>query len=63
MLWKPQVISYFEMIGLVGILDKVKGKEYSLQVSRYAIGTLQYISSPQDAAWMSTLRLRFAFEA
>jgi hypothetical protein len=63
MLWRPQVISYFEMIGLEGILDKVTGDDFSLQVNRYAIGTLQQISPSQDAAWMSTLRLRYAYEA
>jgi hypothetical protein len=63
MLWRPQVVSYFEMIGLEGILEEVKGQEYTLQVNRYAIGTLQQISPSQDAAWMSTLRLRFAYEA
>jgi hypothetical protein len=63
MLWRLQVVSYFEMIGLEGILEEVKGKEYTLQVNRYAIGTLQQISPSQDAAWMSTLRLCFAHEA
>jgi hypothetical protein len=63
MLWRPQVVSYFEMIGLEGILDEKTGDDFSLQVNRYAIGTLQQISPSQDAAWMSTLRLRYAYEA
>jgi hypothetical protein len=63
MLWRPQVVSYFEMIGLEGILDEKRGDDFSLQVNRYAIGTLQQISPSQDAAWMSTLRLRYAYEA
>jgi hypothetical protein len=44
-------------------LEKVKGQKYSLQVNRYAIATMQQISPPQDAAWMSTLRLEFAYQA
>jgi hypothetical protein len=63
MLWRPQVVSYFEMIGLEGILDEKTGDDFSLQVNRYAIGTLQQSSPSQDAAWMSTLRLRYAYEA
>jgi hypothetical protein len=63
MLWRPQVASYFEMIGLDGILDAARGHEYTLQVNRYAIGTLQQISPAQDAAWMSTLQLKFAYQA
>jgi hypothetical protein len=51
------------MVGLEGILDEVTGHEYTLQVNRYAIGTLQQISPSQDAAWMSTLRLNFAYQA
>jgi hypothetical protein len=63
MLWKPQVVGYFEMNGLEGILEEVSGQAYSMQVHRYAIGTLQQISPIQDAAWMSTLRLKYAYEA
>ncbi len=63
MLWKPQVLSYFEMIGLKGILDKVDGHKHTLQTNRYVIGALQQISPPTDASWMSALHLKFAYEA
>jgi hypothetical protein len=63
MLWKPQVLSYFEMIGLKGILDKVDGHKHTMQTNRYVIGALQQISPPTDASWMSALHLKFAYEA
>jgi hypothetical protein len=63
MLWKPQVLSYFEMVGLKGILDRVEGHNYTMQTQRYAIGALQQISPPTDAFWMSALHLKFAYEA
>jgi hypothetical protein len=63
MLWKPQAMNYFDMIGLEGVLDAVKGHTYDLQTNRYVIGALQQISPEQDAAWMSTLQLKFAYQA
>jgi hypothetical protein len=63
MLCKPQVLSYFEMIGLKGILDKVEGHKHTMQTNRYAIGALQQISPPTDASWMSALHLKFAYES
>jgi hypothetical protein len=63
LLWKPQVDSYMEMVGLDGILDPVKGPLFGLQVNRYVIGTLKQICPDLDGAWMSTLHLKFAHQA
>jgi hypothetical protein len=51
------------MINLEGVLDPETGPDFSLQVNRYVIGALQQTSPPADAAWMSSLRLRFAYQA
>lgn len=63
MLWKPQVFSYFEMLNLSGVLDPANGHRYTLQENRYVIGALQSMVPDQDAQWMSTLQLKFAYQA
>jgi hypothetical protein len=63
MLWKPQVFSYFDMINLEGILESDSEDMYSLQENKYVIGALQQISPPTDAAWMSSLQLKWAYQA
>jgi hypothetical protein len=63
MLWKPQVFGYFDMINLEGILDPIEGRKYSLQVNKYVIGALQQISPQSDAAWMSSLQLKWGHQA
>jgi hypothetical protein len=61
LLWKPQVLSYFDMVGLPGVLSPVDGRRYTLQENRFVIGALQTIVPEQDSQWISTLQLRFAY--
>jgi hypothetical protein len=63
MLWKPQVLGHFDKMNLEGILDPIEGRKYSLQVNKYVIGALQQISPQSDAAWMSSLQLKWGYQA
>jgi hypothetical protein len=63
MLWKPQVLSYFEMIGVEGILDPVAGVEYSMRENRFVIGALQSIVPDEDRQWITTLQIKWAYKA
>jgi hypothetical protein len=66
MLWKPQVFGYFDMINLEGIFDPIEGRKQSLQVNKgakYLIGALQQMSPQSDAAWMSSLHLKWGYQS
>jgi hypothetical protein len=63
LLWKPQVLDYFEMIGLPEVLNPVDGHRYTMQENRFVIGALQSIIPDKDSQWISTLQLRFAYQA
>jgi hypothetical protein len=49
LLWKPQVINYFEMVGLPEVLSPVAGHKYTLQENRFVIGALQSIVPDRDS--------------
>jgi hypothetical protein len=63
LLWKPQVQDNFVMVGLPGILDPVEGLKLSLQANRIALGTIRAICPSQDAAYISTCGVKFAYQA
>jgi hypothetical protein len=63
LLWRPHVKSYLEMIGLPNVLSPVDGHRYTLQENRFVIGEPQSIVPDRDSQWISTLQLRFAYQA
>jgi hypothetical protein len=63
LLWKPQVQDYFVMVGLPDILDPVEGLNLSLQANRIALGTIKALCPSQDAAYISTCGVKFAYQA
>jgi hypothetical protein len=62
MLWKPQVLSCFEMIGLEGILHPVKGVTFSRRENRFVIDALSSIVLDIDRQRISTLQVKWAHQ-